>query len=235
MFVSRAEDTVGAEEEELSAQQKLLVAASEGKDRLERSVCIAEGMRAMLTWNLVVSADLANGTQGTVEKIFLDPRESQSHRESTDNIVQLEYPPALILFCPDSTPIKNLRELSPGLIPLEPSKKGMRITYSNGRKGTIHRRQLSLTAAYAFTDYKAQGQTLQPVIIDIGNPPSGGLNAFNAYVAISRGRSRNTIRFLREFNSTIFTHHPDLELAECDKRLRHLNDETTKRYEMGRW
>ncbi|KAF8501851.1 hypothetical protein JB92DRAFT_2741209 [Gautieria morchelliformis] len=65
----------------------------------------------------------------------------------------------------------------------------MRITYGNGRKGTIHRRQLSLTATYAFTDYKAQGQTLQPVIIDIGNPPSGGLNAFNACIAISRGRS----------------------------------------------
>jgi hypothetical protein len=75
LFVSPAEDTVGSAGEEPTTQQKLLVAASENKERLAHSVTIAEGMRAMLTWNLVVSADLANGTQGTVEKIFLDPRE----------------------------------------------------------------------------------------------------------------------------------------------------------------
>ncbi|KAF8527302.1 hypothetical protein JB92DRAFT_2640926, partial [Gautieria morchelliformis] len=71
IFVSPAEDTVGMENNELSLPQKLLVAASEGKERLARKIKVAEGMRAMLTWNLVVSADLANGTQGTVEKIFL--------------------------------------------------------------------------------------------------------------------------------------------------------------------
>jgi hypothetical protein len=76
--------------------------------------------------------------------------------------------------------VRNLKGLSDGLIPLEPSKKGMKIRYTDG-----NRRQLPITAAYAFTDYKAQGQSLEPVIINIGNPPSGGLNTFNAYVAIS--------------------------------------------------
>src|ERR1700730_10210098 len=32
----------------------------------------------------------------------------------------------------------------------------------------VHRRQYPLTAAYAFTDYRAQGQTILHVIIDIG-------------------------------------------------------------------
>ncbi|KAF8845321.1 hypothetical protein BDN67DRAFT_961632 [Paxillus ammoniavirescens] len=40
-------------------------------------------------------------------------------------------------------------------------------------------RQLPLTAAYAFTDYRAQGKTINPVIVDIGTP-------FNVYVALSR-------------------------------------------------
>ncbi|KAF8527303.1 hypothetical protein JB92DRAFT_2698590 [Gautieria morchelliformis] len=93
----------------------------------------------------------------------------------------------------------------------------MEIKHPNGRKATVHRRQLPLTAAYAFTDYKAQGQTLRPVIVDIGNPPSGGLNVFNAYVAISRGRSREMVRLLRDFNSCIFTNHPSLDLAESDR------------------
>ncbi|KAF8485528.1 hypothetical protein JB92DRAFT_2760948 [Gautieria morchelliformis] len=94
----------------------------------------------------------------------------------------------------------------------------------------IRRRQFSLMAAYAFTDYKAQGQTLRPVIIDIGNPPSGGLNAFNAYVAISRGRSREMVRLLWDFNTSIFTSHPNLDLAECDSCLERLDKETEKKY-----
>ncbi|KAF8511393.1 hypothetical protein JB92DRAFT_2831208 [Gautieria morchelliformis] len=185
MFISPAEDTVGVNNDGLSLEKKLLVAASEGKDCLECSVKIAEGMRAMLTWNFVVSADLANGTQGTVEKIYLDPRKNLTRLPTVDNIIQLQYPPALVLFRPDNTPLNNLKGLTSGVIPLEPSKKGMQITYHNGRRSTVYRKQLSLTPAYAFTNYKAQGQTLQPVIVDIGNPPTGGLNAFNAYVAIS--------------------------------------------------
>jgi hypothetical protein len=30
-----------------------------------------------------------------------------------------------------------------------------------------------MTAGYAFTDYKSQGQTIEYVIIDIGKPPTG--------------------------------------------------------------
>ncbi|KAH9170390.1 hypothetical protein EDB89DRAFT_1853550, partial [Lactarius sanguifluus] len=50
-----------------------------------------------------------------------------------------------------------------------------------------------LTPAYAFTDYKSQGQTMECVIVDIVKPPSGGLTPFNAYVTISRSRGRDTI------------------------------------------
>ncbi|KAI5984161.1 hypothetical protein EDD15DRAFT_2174792 [Pisolithus albus] len=43
-----------------------------------------------------------------------------------------------------------------------------------------------MTPAYAFTDYRSQGQTLPCVVVDIATPPSGGLNLFNVYVALSR-------------------------------------------------
>jgi hypothetical protein len=43
------------------------------------------------------------------------------------------------------------------------------------------------------------------------------------------------LRLLRDFNSTIFTKHPDLDLAECDKRLEELDKETEIRYEKGGW
>ncbi|KAJ7028352.1 hypothetical protein C8F04DRAFT_964088 [Mycena alexandri] len=64
---------------------------------------------------------------------------------------------------------------------------------------TVHRVQLPLTGAYAFTDYRSQGQTLPYVIVDIGTPPTGGLSLFNLYVALSRSSGRETIR-LEELN-----------------------------------
>ncbi|KAI6003099.1 hypothetical protein EDD15DRAFT_2226907, partial [Pisolithus albus] len=83
-----------------------------------------------------------------------------------------------------------------------------------------------MTAAYAFTDYRAQGQTIPFVIVDIATPPSGGLSLFNLYVALSRSKGRSSIRLLRDFDNKVFQagHSPEL-LAEND-RLDKLNHET---------
>ncbi|KAJ6471673.1 hypothetical protein DFH09DRAFT_954332 [Mycena vulgaris] len=51
---------------------------------------------------------------------------------------------------------------------------------------TIQRVQFPVTGAYAFTDYRSQGQTLPYVYVDIGTPPPGGLSIFNLYIALSR-------------------------------------------------
>ncbi|KZT06428.1 uncharacterized protein LAESUDRAFT_653477 [Laetiporus sulphureus 93-53] len=36
-----------------------------------------------------------------------------------------------------------------------------------------------MTAAYAFTDYRSQGQTITYVIVDITTPPGGRMSLFN--------------------------------------------------------
>jgi len=85
----------------------------------------------------------------------------------------------------------------------------------------IKQRQLPMTAAYAFTDYKSQGQTIEYVIVDIGDPPTGHMSPFGVYVALSRSRGRGTIRLLRDFNEKLFTHHPSedlrLEMTRLEK------------------
>jgi ATP-dependent exoDNAse (exonuclease V) alpha subunit len=75
-----------------------------------------------------------------------------------------------------------------------------------------------MTAAYAFTDYQSQGQTLPYVIIDITKPPTGALGLFNLYVALSRSSGRESIRLLRDFDDELFkkSHDPAL-LAEDDR------------------
>ena len=92
-----------------------------------------------------------------------------------------------------------------------------------------------MTAAYAFTDYWSQGQTILAVLVDIATPPSGGLMLFNLYVALSRSSGRLTIRLLRDFDDKLFKrgHRAGL-LAEND-RLNELNKKTLKWWrEMGR-
>ncbi|KAF8433224.1 hypothetical protein L210DRAFT_880780, partial [Boletus edulis BED1] len=81
--------------------------------------------------------------------------------------------------------------------------------------------------AYAFTDYRPQ-QTIKNVIVDIGTPPSGELTPFNAYVALSRSRGRDTIRLLRPFDERLFTSHPNEHLRTEDERLNRLDHETSK-------
>ncbi|KAJ7599490.1 hypothetical protein C8J56DRAFT_771037 [Mycena floridula] len=81
------------------------------------------------------------------------------------------------------------------------------------------RRQYSLTAAYAFTFEKSQGQTLERVMVDLSKTPGGELTPFHIYVTLSRSRGRETIRILRDFNTTLFTTHPSEHLRIEDARL----------------
>src|SRR5277367_914068 len=96
----------------------------------------------------------------------------------------------------------------------------------DGQKLKITRIQLP---TYAFTDFRSQGQTIRPVLINIGPPPSGGLTPFNAYVALSRGQSWENIRLLRDFDERIFTEHPSEFLRLEDERLEKL-DRSTKQW-----
>ncbi|KAJ7187077.1 hypothetical protein C8R46DRAFT_880272 [Mycena filopes] len=86
--------------------------------------------------------------------------------------------------------------------------------------------QFPLTGAYAFTDYRSQGQTLPYVIVDIGTPPTGGLSLFNLYVALSRSSGRETIRLLRDFDEDMFKKGHDAILLAEDDRLEELNEQT---------
>lgn len=64
--------------------------------------------------------------------------------------------------------------------------------------GSVKQRQYPMTNAYAFTDYWVQEQTIPHIIVDIAKPPSGSLNLFNLYVALSRSSGWGTIRLLAE-------------------------------------
>jgi hypothetical protein len=193
-------------------------------DRIEMAI----GMKAMILVNLSTEGDVANGTRGTITDIILDPREGPLEPDDEDAI-RLAYPPAVILFQPDggsqiSSAFQDTREqhgirVPDGQIPLTPCTVDFTVIMPDGRKVTISRRQYALTGGYAFTDIKSQGQTIEVVVADLRNTPTGKISPFSTYVTLSRSRGRDTIRLLSDFDENLFKTHPDPDLEAEMQRL----------------
>ena len=69
------------------------------------------------------------------------------------------------------------------------------------------------------------------VIVDILKPPSGALSPFSVYVALSRSRGRKTIRILRDFDHSLFMHHPSEDLRVDMERLHRVERMTREEHE----
>jgi hypothetical protein len=181
---------------------------------------LAKGMKVMVTFNVETDLDTANGACGEIAEIVLNEHETAF--SPTVLIVELTYPPAYILVKINRTKAVQLEELEKDVLPLAPLEHTFTIVHEKGIK-TIRRRQLPVTPAYSFTDYRSQGQTISHSIIDITTPPSGGLTPFNVYVPLSR---RDNIRLLRDFNEKLMMSHPCEHLRVEDERLTRLDVES---------
>ena len=215
----------------LSSQERLAIAylKVDQTNHLPNKVELVIGMKAMILANISTDSDLANGSRGIIENILLDPREEV--QELSTRTIYLQYPPAAIIFRPFFSRNKQLPGFANGCVPILPTQKTFKL---GGKTGSvIHRLQYPITPAYAFTDFKSQGQTIESVIVDLAKPPTGSLTSFNAYVALSRSRGRNTIRLLRDFDEKLFTTHPNEELRKEDDRLDMLETETINRFRAG--
>ncbi len=77
-------------------------------------------MKSIVTVNIAMESDLAKGTRGTIEDVVRDPWE-QPPQPDKDNIVNLMYPPALILFRPlNQENMPTFERLRAGLLPVVP-------------------------------------------------------------------------------------------------------------------
>lgn len=230
-YIVPAKDTLRGTSEELSMEAKLAIASVDDAKtgKLPASVRMAIGMKAMVLLNIATEADVANGTRGGIQDIILDEREDPLTTDD-EGTITLKYPPAMLLFRPDKKSRLKFTGLPPGIIPLTPSIAPFAVVGRSGKKFKISRSQYAMTAGYAFTDYKSQGQTIEYVIIDIGKPPTGCLSPFSVYVALSRSRGRDTIRLLRDFDPKLFQRHPSEALRSDMRRLEELNESTKREW-----
>ncbi|KAF8076845.1 hypothetical protein FPV67DRAFT_1472856 [Lyophyllum atratum] len=197
------------------------------KKDLPRKIELAIGMKVMVTDNIETDLDVTNGARGEVVDIILHPDEPPL---GTSSIVDLSYLPLYILVKLHRTRATTLEGLEECVIPVEPAtiSHRMKMQTHEGKttQKTVRRRQFPLTAAYAFTDYRSQGQTLPYVLIDIASPPTGTLTLFNLYVALSRSSGRETIRLLRDFSDNLFKVSHDPALMMEDDRLAEMDSVT---------
>ena len=230
-YVVSAEDTLKETGETPDTKTRHVIAGmkDEATKNLKMRVELAVGMKAMVVLNIATEADLANGTRGTVQGIVLDPREERTPPDEKGNI-HLKYPPPVVYFQPDMQTNAVFEGIPNGIIPISPSMVRFSIDVE-GKKVNMERRQLAIVPGYAFTDYKAQGQTMECVIVDISKPPSGSISPFSVYVALSRSRGRKTIRILRDFDPALFMHHPSEDLRIDMIRMEQLDERTKEIYQ----
>ena len=238
VFVCTAEDTYKSRA--LSIGEKCSLEAHRGHARrknrgakdLPYQVDLSIGMKVMVTENVETDLDITNGARGEIVGIVL-------HQDKPDRgqnpIVKLKYLPTYLLIKLTHTRASTLEGLDKGVIPVEPASTTyhVRITTKEGKTGTrtMRRRQFPVAAAYSFTDYRSQGQTIPYVIVDIAPPPTGTLNLFNLYVALSRSSGRETIRLLRDIDDKMFNRSHDPALIEEDERLERLDRQTKEAYD----
>jgi ATP-dependent exoDNAse (exonuclease V) alpha subunit len=134
----------------LNMHQPVTVAGMSKKHigKLPGQLELVVSMKAMVTMNIATEADLANGTRGEIIDIVLDPMELDPRRDEETSIVE---------------------GLPDGVIPIFPSEIKFNIPHQ-GWMIRITRHLPAITASYAFTDYKSQGQTIECVIVDLGKP-----------------------------------------------------------------
>ncbi len=241
LYIVTAEDRI--QNRELTLEEQYAVAGRSSTENrrsrkdLPEQIELAVGMKVMVTTNIQIDLDIANGSRGEVVGIVLHPDEPAVPES---NVVKLKYVPSYVLVKMARTRAGQLEDLDVGVIPVEPTRMTMKINIRReGNKPvqrTVQRRQFPITCAYAFTDYRSQGQTIPTVVVDIKSPPGPQkLSLFNLYVALSRSSGRQTIRLLRDFDDSELLQRHDTELLNEDLRLDELDRLTREWWEqMGR-
>lgn len=164
---------------------------------LSRRLYLSIGCRIMLRRNICVDKGLVNGSLGTVRTIAYH---NEERPPSLPYLLLIEFdkytgpflPPSYNRIRNPSLPSTHSHFLGNRHFPLLP-------TIVSWREQSVEctRRQFPINLAYALTIHKAQGLTLDKVVVDIGDrETSPGIS----YIAFSRVRRIEDLLILKAFN-----------------------------------
>jgi len=239
IFVCNADDSIKGKaltiEEKYAFERRTAGPSRQRETRVDlpNQLSLAVGMPVLLTQNIETDLDITNGAHGLVVGLVL--HQDEEPHDTEQSVVHLQRLPLYILVKLRHTRTGMLTGLEEGVIPIQPASQTLRIKYvMDGNvevTRNVVRKQFPITPAYAFTDYRAQGQTIPCAIADIAPPATGSLSLFNIYVTLSRVPSRDRIRLLRYFREEMLLNKsfpPELKVE--DARISELHRNTSTLY-----
>ncbi|KAJ7286217.1 hypothetical protein C8J57DRAFT_1216440 [Mycena rebaudengoi] len=119
------------------------------------------------------------------------------------------------------------RGLDDDIVPIVPVTSSFIYKAQSGQKFSISRTQLPLVPAYAYTDYKSQGRSLQRVIVDLASARS----LQSLYVMISRASSLKAVAVFRNFTASKVNLRLGQDFRREFDRLEALDASTKSRWE----
>lgn len=216
IIFSCAEDSFKRVRQTGRARREYLSTSDSKNNPLAGIVPLSIGMKVSLTYNICTNDGLTNGSQGILRQIVCDSDSNSGH-----------LPKYVVVELTDGSP-GAYEGLPPNHVPVYPIKLTCtRQIWSNSAKKEqkFQRTQLPLTPAFAFTDYKCQGQTLGKAVVDLA---AEGTSA-GVYVMLSRVQRLEDLLILRPFKESLLDLRvpPALQVEfkrfdECAKRTSRL-------------
>ena len=169
------------------------ISLKEKESQLWKEIKVAVGARVMLTKNVDVTDGLANTAMGTITGFIPSPLASDHPDFST-------YRPKYILVHFDEERVgRRRRQKFKHLIPDEVSVPIAAIEVSVRHRGvTAKRTQFPLALAWAITIHKAQGTTVDELVVSM----NGNFRCGQLYTALSRVKTIDGLYILGEFESS---------------------------------
>jgi len=228
VIYSCAEDTFRRTLLTGSNRRKFLSAPDTKDNALSGILPLSVGMKVVLTVNICTVDGLANGAQGILRRIVYDDENVDTASSQPGKAIVLKKPPKYVVLELLGRSSGQYDGLPANHVPVYPVKRGCTYMFWRQDGSKIQRRfqrlQIPLAPAYAFTDYKCQGQTLKKVIVDLAADSAGN----GAYVMLSRVQRLEDLLILRPFKESTLDIRLSPGLRAELKRLEEYAEMTTQ-------
>jgi hypothetical protein len=222
----------------------MLAHGDDGDIPVPAAFMFVPGMPVVVNRNTHQGLKLVNGASYTAVDVILD-KAYPGHRISAEMAVHFG-PPAGIVLASKSTTDFHFVGMPAGTILLTPMTASIDCQRKRPwQKHSVSRRGLPCTAAFACTDYKVQGRTLDRVALELrgtrtmkvdGETVRSPCDPYSLYVQLSRCRTLHGITLLSKARARdLVGNRVPHDMVAAEARLEELSKATIRGAEGQRW
>ncbi|KJZ74132.1 hypothetical protein HIM_06363 [Hirsutella minnesotensis 3608] len=231
--------------EELPTEEEAIMMLNQGDDSaipVPAVFMFAAGMPVVVNHNTHQGLKLVNGASYTAVEVIID-KAYPGHRISAEITIHFG-PPAGIILASATTRDLHFVGMPPGTILLTPmSVRIYRQRKRPWQRNEVSRKGLPCAAAFACTDYKVQGRTLERVALELrgtrttkvdGMIVAAQCDPYSLYVQLSRCRTLDGIMLVSKVRERdLVGNRVPVDMTAAQARLEVLSERTVE--EASRW